>query len=125
MRALAAAAIRLIRPFHFVQSPQNAARNGEQTALKDELDMIVTVLDPVNDSRNRLAGHHAFSVYFPKNFALLDIRSERCIIECCEHDRSASGLLLHRPDPRISSPYSGPDCLTCHSPPEKQTNNRF
>ena len=78
MRALAAAPIRLIRPFHFVQSPQNAARNGEQTALKDELDMIVTVLDPVND---RLAGRHAFSVYFLRNFAWLSIYSERCIIE--------------------------------------------
>jgi len=78
MRALATAPIRLVRPFHFVQSPKNAARNGEQTVLKDELDMIVTVLDPVNA---RLAGHHAFSVYFLRNFAWLSIYSERCIIE--------------------------------------------
>ena len=91
MRALAAAPIRLIRPFHFVQSPQNAARNGEQTLLKDELDMIVTVLDPVND---RLAGREQHL-----HHVVMRVRRS-------PHQRRLAGLLGSRsdlgPGPRVA-----------------------
>lgn len=68
MRALAAAAIWLISPFHFVQSPQNAARNSEQIALKDELVMIVNYSRSCQRSPQAAGRPPYFLVTFPEKF---------------------------------------------------------
>ncbi|SVC10681.1 uncharacterized protein METZ01_LOCUS263535 [marine metagenome] len=113
MRTLAAAPIRLISPFHSVQSPQNAARNGEQIALKDELDMLANCSRSCQRSPQSAGRPLCFLVTFPEKIHLI-----RHLLSAAHHRMlRARSFSVGRGDSRLILTWTGyltaPQRTTC------------